>query len=143
LDLLTLESQDYRSILLKEDDFLNEKFKELSKFYSHELLDIVRQCLALQPQDRPDTEKLQILLKNIDVNYVSTYGLQVNSWKQEDVLKWIDEIGYSEYKELFEKNNIDGVELLKLNEQDLKEMGIDSIGNRRKIMEKISSFSNK
>eukprot|EP01080_Neovahlkampfia_damariscottae_P001742 gene1742-511_t len=141
LDLLTLESQDYRSILLKQDEYLNEKFKELSKFYSHELLDIVRQCLELDPTQRPDTEKLQILLKNIDVNYVSSYGIQVNSWKTEDVLKWIEEIGYKEYSELFKKNDIDGIELLKLSENDLKEMGIDSIGHRRKIFEKISGFT--
>jgi len=120
---------------------LNEKFKELSKFYSHELLDIVRQCLEIDPSLRPDTEKLQILLKNIDVNYVSSYGIQVNSWKTEDVLKWIEEIGYKEYSDLFKKNDIDGIELLKLSENDLKEMGIESIGHRRKIFEKISTFT--
>jgi predicted membrane protein len=54
-----------------------------------------------------------------------------NTWK--DLLK---QNGFSEYIELFEKNKLDNADvLLALTEQDLGTMGINAIGDRKRIIQ--------
>jgi hypothetical protein len=46
------------------------------------------------------------------------------------------ENGFSKYVELFEKNKIDSYDvIMALNEQDLAVMGVDTIGDRKRIMQ--------
>eukprot|EP00833_Pecoramyces_ruminatium_P010438 jgi/Orpsp1_1/1184470/evm.model.c7180000089662.1 len=54
-------------------------------------------------------------------------------WTVEDVGKWLIEVGYEKYKEIFKENDIDGQVLLELTESHLKELNIKSLGERIKI----------
>lgn len=53
----------------------------------------------------------------------------------DDVCKWIEEIGLEQYMDNFRKHDIDGQELLTLNQESLfTGLGIDSLGHRNKIL---------
>ena len=50
-----------------------------------------------------------------------------------DVGRWLVSIGKSEYKTLFEENDIAGEFLVDLSDGDLKELGVRSFGHRKEI----------
>lgn len=56
-------------------------------------------------------------------------------WGVNDVSQWLEAIDLKEYVGAFKKNKVDGVTLLKLNEEDLKDMGVGVLGHRKKILE--------
>lgn len=62
------------------------------------------------------------------------------SWSVADVAKYLQKIGLGQYSETFIKNDIDGATLAYLNEQRLKELGIQSIGHRIKLTRFIKSI---
>lgn len=47
-----------------------------------------------------------------------------SQWGVSDVLEWLEAIDLKEYSGTFKKNKIDGVLLLKLSEDDVKELGV-------------------
>lgn len=55
----------------------------------------------------------------------------IKNWKTRDVVKWLNDIGLSQYGEKFFQHEIDGNALLRLSVEDLKELGITKIGHRK------------
>lgn len=57
------------------------------------------------------------------------------NWTVDNVCQWINEIGLGQYEDIFRKHDIDGQELLTLNQDSLKNaIGVDSFGHRNKIL---------
>jgi class 3 adenylate cyclase len=54
---------------------------------------------------------------------------------------WLRSLGLIEYEPAFRDNQIDGEVLLKLTGDDLKELGVASIGHRRKLLSAIAQLS--
>lgn len=68
---------------------------------------------------------------------------RVKEWAPTDVTKWLmDEIGL-DYSDEFEKHDVDGSVLFKIDQQDLKDIGVESVGHRRKILDGIADLSGK
>ena len=58
-----------------------------------------------------------------------------------DVGKWLQSLGLSEYESAFLDNQIDGGVLRNLTGDDLKELGVASVGHRRKLLSAIAKLS--
>ena len=58
-----------------------------------------------------------------------------------DVERWLHAIGLAQYSELFRNNDIDGDVLRRLTGDDLKELGVASLGHRKKMLEAIAALS--
>jgi len=59
----------------------------------------------------------------------------------QDVAHWLEKLGMSEYAQRFIDNNIDSSVLGELTEQDLKDLGVSSVGHRRKILHAIATLA--
>jgi class 3 adenylate cyclase len=55
-----------------------------------------------------------------------------------DVLGWLRNMGLEQYEAIFRDNDIDASLLLSLTNEDLKEIGVASLGHRRKLLEAIA-----
>jgi class 3 adenylate cyclase len=55
-----------------------------------------------------------------------------------DIASWLAEFGLERYVEAFEANDIDAAVLGTLNADDLKELGVTSLGHRKKLLEAIA-----
>ena len=58
-----------------------------------------------------------------------------------DVRDWLRSLGLSEYESTFRDNQIDSEILPKLTGDDLKELGVMSVGHRRKLLSAIAELS--
>lgn len=56
------------------------------------------------------------------------------------IADWLDELGMSEYADQFAENDIDVGVLVDLTDQDLKELGVSSLGHRRKLLRAIADL---
>jgi SAM domain (Sterile alpha motif) len=54
--------------------------------------------------------------------------------------EWLASLGLQEYTPRFKENHIDFSFLPNLSEQDLKELGVTSLGHRRKMMRAIAEL---
>merc|ERR1719233_274107 len=59
-------------------------------------------------------------------------------WNVEDTLKWLTDKNLSQYCRAFKENDMDGQNMLELNEIDLRDLGIRSIGHRKTFMRNLS-----
>ena len=57
------------------------------------------------------------------------------------IADWLAELGMSEYAEQFAENDIDLGVLVDLTDQDLKELGVTSLGHRRKLLRAIADLA--
>src|SRR6516162_6999880 len=57
-----------------------------------------------------------------------------------DIVVWLRSLGLGKYETLFRENNIDETVLPNLTAEDLKELGIASLGHRRKLLEAIAAL---
>ena len=57
-----------------------------------------------------------------------------------DVKNWLESCGFSEHATAFEENGIGRDELLQLNENNLKELGIVGLGDRKRLMQEIAKL---
>ena len=57
-----------------------------------------------------------------------------------DIAPWLRKLGLEEYASAFRDNDIDAQLLLKLTGEDLKELGITSIGHRRRLLDAIADL---
>ena len=53
---------------------------------------------------------------------------------------WLGEIGFAQYAEMFRANDIDIELLVRLTNDDLKDMGVVSLGHRKKLLEAIADL---
>lgn len=58
-----------------------------------------------------------------------------------DVEAWLKTLGLEQYAQAFRDNDIDGELLTKLTGDDLKDIGVSSVGHRRKLLEAISALN--
>ena len=57
-----------------------------------------------------------------------------------DIDSWLRGIGLAQYTELFRANDIDGELLGRLTSDDLKEIGVASLGHRKQLLEAIAAL---
>src|SRR5215469_7539214 len=55
-----------------------------------------------------------------------------------DIAAWLDGLGLSQYEQAFRDNDIDGEVLRGLTADDLRELGVASIGHRRRLLDAIA-----
>ena len=60
-----------------------------------------------------------------------------------DIKSWLEEIGMGEYWGKFEANKIDEATLKAMTEDDLKDIGIDALGDRKKLKSNIDEYITK
>jgi hypothetical protein len=58
----------------------------------------------------------------------------------QQVTDWLEKLGMSEYAQRFADNDIDFSILGDLTDQDLKDLGVTSLGHRRKILRAIAEL---
>jgi hypothetical protein len=51
-----------------------------------------------------------------------------------DIDSWLGELGLAQYAQAFADNDIDAETLVELTNEDLKELGVTSLGHRKKIL---------
>ena len=56
----------------------------------------------------------------------------MNNWDEKAVVSWVVSLGpdFAKFSNLFQKNDINGRRLLKLTDEKLEKMGINSLGVR-------------
>ncbi|XP_045143027.1 diacylglycerol kinase eta [Echinops telfairi] len=64
----------------------------------------------------------------------------VQKWGTEEVAAWLDLLHLGEYKEIFIRHDIRGAELLHLERQDLKDLGIPKVGHMKRILQGIKEL---
>ena len=57
----------------------------------------------------------------------------VQEWDETRVAEWLKSINFGQYVDIFRKNNINGENLMDIDQATLKEMGIKRIGDRVRI----------
>jgi hypothetical protein len=57
-----------------------------------------------------------------------------------DIDSWLGGIGFAQYAEMFRANDIDIELLVRLTNDDLKDMGVVSLGHRKKLLEAIADL---
>ena len=57
-----------------------------------------------------------------------------------DLTAWLSHLGLGQYAEIFRDNDIDQEILAELDENDLKELGISSLGHRKKLLKAIAAL---
>src|SRR5438874_2624545 len=58
-----------------------------------------------------------------------------------DVAEWLRGLGLEQYAPAFRDNDVDGEVLKRLTAEDLRELGVASIGHRRRLLDAIASLS--
>jgi len=57
-----------------------------------------------------------------------------------DIAAWLHGLGLQQYESVFRDNDIDDAVLASLTAEDLKDLGITSVGHRRRLLEAIAAF---
>jgi hypothetical protein len=60
-------------------------------------------------------------------------------WTIQDVLDWLNSVGFGTFSDTFRKHEIDGSVLTKLSDAALKDMGMEIVGKRASLLKKIYS----
>jgi len=107
--------------LHKRENAVKKKEEELSRKE--------RELQALQ-------SKLETMSVHEEFRKRSSSGIsQLPNWDERNVSDWLTAIQLGQYRELFQENNIDGEALGTIGDDDLKNLGVNSLGHRRKILE--------
>ncbi len=56
----------------------------------------------------------------------------------QQVADWLEKLGLGQYAQRFTENDIDFALLIKLTDVDLKELGVTSLGHRKRLLEAIA-----
>jgi len=91
--------------------------------------------------DKWNSIKEQII-EAVDERARSWNNKPLEDWSQEDTLQWLNDNNLSKYCSSFKENDIDGSSMLELNETDLKDLGITSIGHRKVFMRHLNEAKN-
>jgi hypothetical protein len=59
-----------------------------------------------------------------------------------NVVVWLRSLGLAKYEAVFRENDIDETVLSDLTAEDLKELGVASLGHRRKLLDAIAALRN-
>jgi class 3 adenylate cyclase/predicted ATPase len=58
-----------------------------------------------------------------------------------DIASWLSRLGLGRYEQAFRENDVDGEVLQRLTAEDLRELGVASVGHRRKLLDAITALS--
>jgi mitogen-activated protein kinase kinase kinase len=75
-------------------------------------------------------------------SYRDNAAESVQDWDEARVGEWLQSIGCGQYVDVFRRNNINGENLMDMDQQMLKEMGIKKIGDRVRIGAQAKVFRN-
>ena len=65
----------------------------------------------------------------------SAHGfLDVKKWQNADVCAWLEGEGLKDFQEVFTMHKVCGIGLLDLTPEDLKDMGVVLVGDRRRVL---------
>lgn len=67
----------------------------------------------------------------------------VKNWDEEKVCEYLRSVKCGEYEKMFRKNHINGENLLEMDKDVLKEMGIDKVGDRVRLFLSIKKLRTK
>ncbi|PVH99255.1 protein kinase byr2 [Periconia macrospinosa] len=67
----------------------------------------------------------------------------IRRWDEEKVGEWLKRINCAQYVELFKQNNINGENLMEMDQTHLKDMGIKKVGDRVRIGSQAKQLRNK
>ena len=59
-----------------------------------------------------------------------------------DIATWLHGLGLQQYERAFRENAIDATVLLELTAEDLKDLGVNLVGHRRKLLAAIATLRN-
>ena len=65
----------------------------------------------------------------------------IGGGRVQQIADWLKRLGMSEYTQRFAENDIDFAILSDLTDQDLKELGVSSLGHRRKLLRAIAKLN--
>eukprot|EP01091_Cochliopodium_minus_P009063 TRINITY_DN2164_c0_g1_i2.p1 TRINITY_DN2164_c0_g1~~TRINITY_DN2164_c0_g1_i2.p1 ORF type:complete len:487 (+),score=114.68 TRINITY_DN2164_c0_g1_i2:35-1495(+) len=74
------------------------------------------------------------------MNEVHQKSTNPGEWKIADVHMWLQQIGLEQYKEQFNKHQIDGQTLIDIDRVDLESIGVHSIGHQKKLLTEIENL---
>merc|ERR1719233_2863854 len=77
-------------------------------------------------------EEIRVAVNSIEVE--SGDLEPVEQWSVEDTVRWLSDVNLEQYCNAFKENDIDGQNLVELNEADLRDLGIRSLGHRKSFM---------
>lgn len=60
----------------------------------------------------------------------------------DNIRNWLSNLGFAEYSDAFVENRLALTDLSDLTEDDLRELGIAAMGDRKRLMRAIASLSN-
>lgn len=121
---------------------------ELVRFYvESDNGDMLCQLTGAALPDKLDPKELKKQLKNRQQDdkrrskALSEPAEKGGKWKVGDVCEWLSQMEMGEYVSSFKKNKIDGTALLSLQDQDLKELGVMILGQRKKLLQAIQTLN--
>src|SRR5215469_11818861 len=79
-------------------------------------------------------------LQSIDGRMKHTVLPMIREAAMQQIADWLKQLGMQEYIQRFAENDIDFAILGDLTDQDLKEIGVASIGHRRKLLRAIADL---
>ncbi|KAI7801002.1 putative diacylglycerol kinase delta, partial [Triplophysa rosa] len=71
----------------------------------------------------------------------AAFNMPVYQWGVDEVGVWLEMLCLSEYKEIFNRHDIRGPELLQLERRDLKDLGVTKVGHMKRILQGIMDLS--
>ncbi|XP_065136422.1 diacylglycerol kinase delta-like isoform X1 [Paramisgurnus dabryanus] len=71
----------------------------------------------------------------------AAFNVPVHQWGVDEVGIWLEMLCLSEYKEIFNRHDIRGPELLQLERRDLKDLGVTKVGHMKRILQGIRDLS--
>src|SRR5689334_13968798 len=63
--------------------------------------------------------------------------------KPVDIAGWLTGLGLEQYRQAFQENDVDGALLPRLTGDDLKDIGIASLGHRKKLLDAIAVLNDR
>ncbi|KAI1492133.1 kinase-like domain-containing protein [Biscogniauxia mediterranea] len=86
-----------------------------------------RRAIAVQASGQPYSSPTDSEFSDVDGPDA------VKNWTEDQVCEYLRSVKCGEYEKLFRKNNINGENLLEMDKDVLKEMGIDKVGDRVRL----------
>jgi len=117
---LKIVANDLKNFL-DEKQFSDEKFNAIT-------------LKSYRDFDKWEATKEQIIAAAEKSSEEGWESMPLEQWSVDDTLHWLSDNNLAKYRCAFKKNDMDGQNLMWVNETDLRELGISSIGHRKTFM---------